>query len=82
MILKEFYNAERLCRTWNDDLVYNKVMETVDKSKRSKDMDFRKALFYGIEQWKFRIQRQIAMDDDNSDEDEAEDDDTRMQHST
>ena len=41
-------------------------------------MDFREALSCGIAQRKFLIQCQIAINDDNSDGDAAEDEDTRM----
>ena len=82
MILKEFYHGVQLCRTWNDNLVYHKVMATVESTQCSKDIDFREDLCYGITQRMFLIQRQIEMDDDNSDENAAKDEDTRMEHNT
>ena len=41
MILKEFYNVVRQCRTWNNDSIYHKVKDTVENVRIGKDVDFR-----------------------------------------
>ena len=63
----------------DDDPVYNKVMDTVEKAKCSKDRAFRETLCYGIVQQKFC---QISMDDDSSDEVKVKNEDTRMEHNS
>ena len=66
----------------NDDPVYNKAMDTVNKFYRSKYMYFGETLNDGIKQQKFMSQHPIAMDDDNSDENAAEDEESRMELNT
>ena len=78
--IKIFVNIVKLCKEWEKDPTYARVMKTVKNVEVKKDMDFPEALCYGIEQRKFLLWRNIAMDDDTSAEAAVTEEDVKIQN--